>query len=384
MVGIDTVVLTLPARSFIIMDRSRFTPNAATILNAGPNTMGKGRYISAVCNPSKRDNAAFGYLLYLTLYRALRSNGLTTELRIQFSAPKLLNGENFSEIEEWEFGEICHRILDALDYFKIKVYGGPSTIASAQVSAVHYSKNFVLTDYMTSRNAILELKKADVNAWRNVRNTKYDDDGFGYKTHSKYHELAFYDKIAEYNRGKRKQPLFDKDNQLSFDLFDEQKPKMPFEVLRMEVRLGKPQIIKTALRKAKVPADDLSFNAIYRKNYSKAVLAQHLVDLYSRYPKITEAITDDPLELLSDLFVQNPNRQMSTIMAAIGLHTLSKTAGMRSVKDIIGPKGSPALLRLAKRTNKELSYRAEKSEVFHYLEQELNRFEPVHLANFLE
>jgi hypothetical protein len=384
MVGIDTIILTLPLKDFVIMEPSRFTTNAMKVLNASPRDMGRGKYTDAYCNPTKQDTATFGYLPILTLYRALRAGGLVTELRVQLSAPKMLNGENFSEIEEWDFGELCHRILAGLDYYKIKVYDGLKTISSARVASVHYSKNFVLANYMSVRNAVLELQKSDVNAWRDVSQTDYINNGYGFKTHSKYHELAFYDKMAEYNKGKRGQPLFDQDTQLSFDLFNERQPQKPFEVLRMEVRLGNGKAIKYALEKARLPTDDLSLNAIFRQDYSQMVLEWHLQDLYSRYPKITEAATDDALELFSDLYVQNPERHMSTIIAAIGLHTLSKTAGSRAMKDIVGSRGSPALLRLAKKANKELRYKTEKSEVFEHLRQELDRFQPVHLDDYLK
>lgn len=211
MVGIDTVILTLKASDFVVFEPARFTPNATKILGATAYDMGSNKFFSAICNPSKRDNEQMGYLPYLTLYRALRGGGLTTELRIQFSAPKLLHGNNFDEPEEYEFGELCHRLLAALGHYKIRVFGGLQTIANAHVATIHYSKNFILTDYLTAHAAIKEISRVDVNGWRDVSKTDYFNNGYGFKTHSKYFELAFYDKIAEYNKGKRGQPTFDKD-----------------------------------------------------------------------------------------------------------------------------------------------------------------------------
>ncbi|HEY1644890.1 MAG TPA: hypothetical protein VGF75_00705, partial [Candidatus Saccharimonadales bacterium] len=168
MVGIDTVVLTLPASNYVILEPSRFTPNATKVQGATPYDMGRNKYFDAKCNPSKADTAKQGYLPYLTLYRALRAGGLQTGLRIQFSIPKLLNGNNFDEIQESDFGEVCWRILDGLEHYKVKVWDGVRTIASAQVVTVHYSKNFVLTDYLSTHNAIEHLSRVDVNGWRDV------------------------------------------------------------------------------------------------------------------------------------------------------------------------------------------------------------------------
>jgi hypothetical protein len=385
MVGIDTIVLTLPAAEFAILEPSRFTPNATKVLGATAYDMGRNKYFNAKCNPSKADTEKMGYLPYLTLYRALRAGGLTTGLRIQLSIPKLLNGNNFDEIEESDFGEICHRIHTGLEHYKIKVRGGGRTIANAQVVTVHYSKNFVLTNYLSARAAIKDVSRVDVNGWRDASKTDYINNGYGFKTHSKNFELAFYDKMAEHTKAKRGQPTFDTDiGQIQLNLFNEKSVVKPFEVLRMEVRFGNVRAIKQALKNARLPTDDTSFCTLYSKDYSQMVLEWQLKDVYEHYPKITEASTDDPLELFGDLYFQNPNRSISTIINAVGLHALSQHSGIRAIKDVAGSKGSQALLRLAKRANSELKYKSEKSEVFELLREQLDRFEPVYIDNFLD
>jgi hypothetical protein len=382
MVGIDTVTLTLQADAFVILEPSRFTPNALKVLKAESKDMGMNKYFDAKRNPTRQETAKFGYLPYLTLYRALRSGGLVTELRIQFSAPKLILGNNFDELATSDFDRVCQRLLDALAHYQIRVRGGVNGLASAQVAVAHYSKNFVLTNLMTARQAVLELQKCDVNTWRDVSKTDYINNGLGYKTHSKYHELAFYDKLAEHRKSQRGQPTFDKDTQIQLDLFNDPTTRERFDVLRMEVRLGNGKAIKQAFERAKLQTDDISFKAIFSSEVSQAVLKWHLQDLYTRYPKITEAITKGATELFSELYVQNPERRLSTILIAIGLRAINEQAGLREMKDIVGPKGSQALLRQAKRTNHELQYRSETSEVFELLQAQLDRFEPVHLRDF--
>ncbi len=385
MVGIDTIVLTLPASSYAILEPNRFTPNATKIQGATAYDMGRNKYFDAKCNPSKADTVKQGYLPYLTLYRALRASGLTTGLRIQLSVPKLLNGNNFDEIEESDFDDICQRIYDGLAYYKVKVRGGVPTIANAQVVTIHYSKNFVLSGYLSAHAAIKDLSRIDVNGWRDASKTDYINNGHGFKSHSKYFELAFYDKLAEYTKARRRQPIFDKDvGQIQLNLFDDNIMQQPFEVLRMEVRLGNVKAIQQALRNAQLPTDNTTFVALYSKTGSKAVLEWQLKDMYDHYPKITEAATTDPLELFGDLYFQNPNRQVSTILSAVGLHTLSQYSGTRTVKDIVGSKGSAALLRAARRANNKLKYSSQKSEVFEQLSEQLKKFEPVYLINFAQ
>ncbi len=384
MVGIDTVTLLFQANQFALLEPARFTPNATNILKATNYDLGRGAYMPAKCNPFKKDNQTFGYLPYLTLYVGVRGGGLGKGLRVQFSVPKLLRGNNFDELDEADFEAICQRILDGLAYYKVRIWGGLETVKNAQCQVVHYSKNFVLPHTMTSNEVLREIRKCDVNAWKATSDDKYSDGGHGYKTHTKYHELAFYDKMIEYFKGKRGQPHYDDDNQLAFDLFSDVPRKQLPEVFRMEVRLGNPRTIKAALKNARLPPDDITFQTLFRADYSQQVLQWQLDDYYSRYPKIVSADVENELELLSDLFVQNPDRHMSTIMAAIGLYTLNKQSGMRELKDVVGVKGVEALHRLAKKANDQLQYSTEKPEVFELLQAELDKFRPVYLADFFE
>lgn len=384
-VGIDTVTLLLPANKVALLEPARFTPNATRVLGASNYDLGRGKYLTAVCNPFKKDTQEFGYLPYLTLYVGLRGGGLSKGLRVQYSAPKLIRGNNFDETSETDFEPICQLILDGLAHYKVRVWGGIETIKDAQCQVVHYSKNFALPYTMTSNQVLREIRKCDVNAWKATSEDKYSNGGHGYKTHTKHYELAFYDKVAEYFKGKRGQPHYDEDiTQLSFDLFkDVERKKIP-EVFRMEVRLGNPRTIKTALKNARLPPDDISFRTLFSSSYSQQILQHQLDDYYSRYPKIASADAENELELLSDLFVQNPNRHMSTILAAIGLYTLNQQSGMRELKDIVGVKGVDALHRLSKKADKELRYKTAKPEVFELLRAELKKFRPVYLADFFE
>jgi hypothetical protein len=106
-----------------------------------------------------------------------------------------------------------------------------------------------LDNYMSSHEAITEIQKCDVTTWRDVSQSDYVNNGHGFKTHSKYYELAFYDKLAEHNKGKRNQPVFDKDLQVQMDLFGGKETVQPFELIRMEARLNNARTIKSRTQK---------------------------------------------------------------------------------------------------------------------------------------
>jgi hypothetical protein len=389
MVGIDTIVLTLEAHEFVLLKPWMFTPHANEVLGSSPTRMGKGKYNSAKRNPTKEDNAEAGYLPYITVYKAARAGGYVKAMRIQFSAPKILVGNNFDEIDEADFENVSQKVFDGLRYYGIRLFGGIDTLRNAKVTTVHYSKNFPLTNYMSTRQAVAELRRCDVNSWRDVSNSEYMEasadinNGHGYKTHSKYHELAFYDKIAEYKKGKRGTPVFDKDSQVQLNMFDDN-TMLHYEVLRMEARLNSAKRIKAELARADVAVTELTFKNLFSENISKRVLLQHLADFAATYPKIADAEAETAYQLLAELSFKNPSRNISTIVNAIGLQTLAKEKGVRAVKDLVGTKKAASLARLGKKVNMELKYSAKKAEVFELLEEQLNRFEPVSIKDFIK
>lgn len=376
-------MLTFYPDQFVILQPGGFTPNAARLYATEPKDMGKGKYLLAVRNPTQKETATFGYLPYLTFYKGIRAGGVTTGLRVQFSAPKLVRGNNFDELVENDIEKMYELIFEGLKFFGVRLYNGIETVINAKVASIHYAKNFPLTNYMTAREAISEVQKCDVTTWRDVSQSDYVNNGHGFKTHSKHYELAFYDKVAEYHKGKRNQPVFDTDLQIQLDLFGDKKVAQPFEVLRMEARLNHPTTMKVAIEKAGFEGLAPTLASLCTKSVSQAVLKQQLAELYSRYPKISSAKAPDLHSLFSELYVQNPNITMTTLLSAVGLRALNEDYGTRKLKDIVGSRGSPALLRQSKKIN-ELQYRFEKPEVFQLLDEQLDRFEPVQLDNFLE
>jgi hypothetical protein len=364
MLGIDTIIITLHHHEFAILRPWEFTPNSNRIIKLEPQDMGKGKYMQATRNPSKKDTQIAGYLPCITLYKALRSNGLVVELRIQFSAPKLVYGNNFDELLETDFIIVRQKLFAGLKYYGIQLFKGIDTLDNARVSTIHFAKNFPLDNLMTAHEAVKEIKKCDVNSWRDVSQSDYVNNGHGFKTHSKYYELAFYDKFAEYTKSLRNQPVFDKDIQLQLNLFGDNLAQYHQDILRMEARLNNARAIQSVLKKSGFEGNAVTLSSLCQKDLSQAVLKQQLDEMYSRYPIISNSTADEPFSLFSELYVKNPNKSITTILSAIGAKYLYQELGTRELKDIVGPRGSKALLRQTNKINTELEYRSEKPEIF--------------------
>src|SRR5262249_12670560 len=144
---LDTVVLTLDRRHFEVLLPERFSPSAKGLLLPPYYPLGfRGNFI-CVQNPTKADLHAGRYLPRLTLARRKISTGFALTLRIEFSAPKLILGNNFDELESDDFPKVLIALHRKLADMGIRV--SRDELQKARVSAIHYSKNIAFTDYTT-------------------------------------------------------------------------------------------------------------------------------------------------------------------------------------------------------------------------------------------
>ena len=66
-------------------------------------------------------------------------------LKIEFSAPKMLFGNNFDELTDSDFPNLLTKLKRTLK--EMGVFILEDHLTSAPVSAIHFSKNIPLTDY---------------------------------------------------------------------------------------------------------------------------------------------------------------------------------------------------------------------------------------------
>lgn len=215
---IDTVVLTLKQDQFQITDHQRFDPSSYNLYHPPYVKLGKQAIFKCTQNPTKKDFLADGkYRPRLTLIKRRVRNGYEIMLRVEFSCPKLIFGNNFDELSEKDFEQVVQTLKD-----RLKDMGVHTTLAvlkTANVSAVHYSKNIILTDYSTPKLVIDELKKVDLNMKLDLNQTDYRNAGHSVRYRTNTFELIFYDKLKDLQQAKfSEKRAVEKDNtiQLTF------------------------------------------------------------------------------------------------------------------------------------------------------------------------
>src|SRR3990167_5095580 len=112
---IDTVVMTLRSWNFRIIDPDRFEPSARFILN-GSKPLGARGYFTAYQNPTKEEFRKGIYKPRLTLINRYDFNLKKRETSLRI--------------------ELANMSVAVSEY----------SIYHAPISAIHYSKNIVLTD----------------------------------------------------------------------------------------------------------------------------------------------------------------------------------------------------------------------------------------------
>ncbi|MBN1915876.1 hypothetical protein JW796_02675 [Candidatus Dojkabacteria bacterium] len=374
---IDTISLTIEEKDFKILDHNKFSPSTENLFVPPFIKVTARAPFKATNNPTKADKQQHGYLPRLTIFKALRRGGFTIFLKVEFSIPKLLHGNNFDEVEESDFGEICWKLKDLLFIMGVKIED-IQILANADVSTVHYSKNIVLTDYSTPYSILKEVSKINVNRLLDMNSTDFRNEGHSIKYHSNDFEVILYDKLKDLKQAKLSEKrAIEKDNYTQLSLFDQPQSKKPFEVLRVEVRIGSRRKMKQLLEKYSFKNKQLIFTDLYSKKLSKKLLLAIIKEIESSYPKLLMVETETFEGILTELQLNNPKLGYRKLLVYFGAKVALEEIGVRKFRKVTDRFGKTSWYRLNKEM-KQLVVSKTKSP-FKSLLSKLSKFEKVKL-----
>jgi hypothetical protein len=317
---LDTIVLTVPEREYRLRAPERFTPHAAMLRNPA---LGQNATLKAVCNPTKADKAT-GYKPRLTLFRRPYS---TPVLRVEFSAPKLLFGNNFEELHgRQDLPRVIIALHAALAVMGVDV--AHEALETACVSAVHYSKNILLERTTPCFLIIQALEKLDLSCKLDLTQTDFRNGGQMVKYHASTYEIALYDKVKDLEQantyGDKRGAESDYDTMA--DLFTgARKP----EVLRLEVRL--------TARKLKSLCKTLGFTCgdtmadLFSPDLSRAILL-HYWKVITDGLYLTQINTKDVERLVHTIRAAFPQKRVGKVMELMGFITTCQALGVRGAR----------------------------------------------------
>lgn len=228
---LDTIAINLQQSDYIIHCPDRFQPHAGIITNSVYR--GKG-IVKCAYNPDENEKA-LGYMPRATLYRKpYGPNAEAIWLKIEFSAPKLIFGNNFEELRgKDDFNNVVTALQEALNRMGIEI--SYDALIKAKISAIHYSKNILLKRDLPCNRLIQFLERADMTTRLDLSQTDFRNAGQMVKYHANDYEIAFYDKMRDLEQVRKygARRGVETDYSSRFELMGTRHS----EVLRLEVRL---------------------------------------------------------------------------------------------------------------------------------------------------
>lgn len=328
---IDTVVLTLNERQFTITEHERFSPSTKGVFER-PYYPFKN-YFKCTQNPTQKDYRTKAYRPRLTVIKRWETGGVSINLKIEFSAPKLLYGNNFIELKDSDFQAIIETLRIRLK--EMGVLTSSEVLRNANVSAIHYSKNVILEKHTSLFMVMNELKKMNLNKRLDSSETTYINEGYALRYHSNSFEIALYDKVKDIEQAHiSEKRATERDYTPQMSLFA--KPSNPMDVLRIEIRLKQPKILKTLdkIHQSRKTLQNLTFAGLYSSSIAREMLGHYWAEITKGMPLISFN-TGNPEELYSKVASYTKGKVGSKLQALATI-MLIDSIGARPFRALTG------------------------------------------------
>lgn len=317
---IDTVVLTIHNPAFYSVEH-------VELKKRFQNGFSKQYFV-----PTAKQLAEHGYLPKFWLVNAVRAGGYQTFVQIEFSVPKLLFGNNFQEVADSDFERVCLALQAKLQKIGL-IVPDLNAIKTADISVIHYSKNIVLRDYTTPYTYINELSKVNLGKAYDLNQTDYRNEGHALRYRANGFEVIFYDKIKDLEQAKKSERrAIEQDSKVQFDIYEKLRLIKPFEVFRMEVRLGNKKKIKVVLAKLGIQPTH-TFNNLFNSETSRNVLLSVIEEVEKGYPPIVN--TSNHADLLNEIIINNPQKSLSQCLSYMSALLIINQSGPRGLRGIV-------------------------------------------------
>lgn len=378
---IDTIVLTLNTGMYTIFEPDYFSPSTRGLTDptAGYYRLGGRSNITCKQNPTPNELKQGIYKPRLTVTKRINREGnFEMPLKIEFSIPKLLYGNNFDELTDADFPAVIQKLKTVLNEMGVRAF--ERFLINAPVSSVHFSKNIALTDYTTPYTYLSQLTKLNINKRLDTNRTDFRNEGHSFKYRANSFEIVFYDKIRDLEKAKiSEKRAEEKDNALQLGLFDVLKQQKPLEVLRVEIRLNRRQKISQILKKIGKEIEP-TFADIFCQDTAKRVLLHYINEIEEAYPPLLTYQYDSPKKFFERLLIANPKIKPTQALELMGFRMLLEEIGVREYRQMTKRYGSYYWYSLNQKM-KKLNYTDEIS-VFSLLKKQITDFKPMKLLDF--
>lgn len=368
---VDTVKLLITVHNPLRFDGSRFSP---ITLEQLVNSRGYGK---TYLNPSPNYAKMGKYMPRLTMFkRASKGGAPVYQLAVEFSAPKMLFGNNFDELQESDFDALLTNLQAALqELLGHKFF--TAQLAHADVSAWHPSKNIVFLDYTSCQTILNTMGKLDVSKTYDLQKTDFRD-GHVVHIHANSVDIAFYDKMADLRKtklsGKR---AFEKDGLMQLNLLEGLSEYRPMEVFRYEVRF----VGRASVKRAYPELEQWTFETLFKKKLCQDTLLKHWNKLTANVDMLALDI-NEPYELLQNYIEENQDATPQAALAAVAGLLITSQAGAVGLRNTLEARyGKQAWYRIKPLLTPPQAYRFQS---FVHIDEALQRFTPTRMPDYIK
>ena len=292
------------------------------------------QYTKFVRNPKRSEKDTGKYFPRLTGY----SRGFSQEanVRIEFSAPKLLYLNNLDELEDKDFGVVIETLQERLQTMGVVVT--KSVLENAQVSSIHFSKNILLKDGYTVNHLISEMNKVNLRKSFDFAKTRFMNDGQSLYAHTTSHQLVIYDKMSDLAKDKKR--AIDKEQTFyQRSLFAELSKETELkEVIRFEIRLSQKQKMNKVLEDLGYKKNPV-FKEVFNTEISKKVVTGYWKKLIKERNLGLFSISLSIKDILQTLFLADKKVKPKQAIYLLGLFMLARDEnGMRQLRTIVSKR----------------------------------------------
>lgn len=195
--------------------------------------------------------------------------GISHDLRVEFSAPKLIfNGDNLREVTASDYEKVVKTLYERLLQMGFDWITYPDVV-NTSVSRLDVCKNIIFEKESDITSITRILKLGNMGGMYEPINKNYSGGGRGFGFGIKNETVTVYDKGAEMRHC----------GQVS------QFSKIP--VLRLEVKMGAPSIIEKRLKESGIEVkDSVTLADVFKEDIWKALLMNKFNIWYNTIPKI--------------------------------------------------------------------------------------------------
>lgn len=279
---------------------------------------------------------------------------ISHELAIELSLPKLLFGNNFSELTDKDFNTLLNK-LSMVMRTTYNVWVFPHILAEASVRKIDYSKNIVFTDYTPVATVINNVRTANVSKIYDVQNTNFRNGGHIYHIHTNNLDFVFYDKIADLHQEKiSPKRSHEKDGFIQLSLLDELEKKRSISIARIEVRINGLSRLRRELEAIDIKTINSkpTFRELFNASISSKILLRHWNTVFERIPKIP-LDSDSPESILINISRANPELSLTQALAAAHYQSLLRDHDERYIRNLLEELFNPSQYRRFKQRSRE-------------------------------